>query len=99
MMGTAQAEIDALCKEYPDFAEDFRREGPQHKVTIAKPFAVGRFPVTRGEFAAFVKETGHSVPDEAYTHEGGKWEMQGPLISKSRLRPGRQPSCRVRELG
>ena len=53
---------------------DFRREGPQHKVTIAKPFAVGRFPVTRGEFAAFVKETGYTVPDEAYTYEGGMWK-------------------------
>ena len=33
-------------------------KAPQHKVTISKPFAVGRFPVTCGEFAAFVKETG-----------------------------------------
>ena len=52
MMGTAQAEIDALCKEYPAVAERSRREGPQHKVTIAKPFAVGRFAVTRGEFGS-----------------------------------------------
>ena len=63
-MGTAQAEVDALCKENTAFAESFRRESPQHKVTIAKPFAVGRFPVTRGEFAVFVKETGYFVPDK-----------------------------------
>ncbi len=75
MMGTAQAEIEALCKEYLDYAKDIRREGPQHKVTIATPFAVGRFPVTRSEFAAFVKETGHTIPNEAYTHEGGLWKM------------------------
>ncbi len=71
MMGTAQAEIDALCKEYPGAAEWFRREGPQHKVTIAKPFAVGRFAVTRGEFAAFVKESGHAVL------EGGSFKDPG----------------------
>ena len=76
MMGTAQAEIDALCKECTAAAESFRREGPQHKVTIAKPFAVGRFPVTRGEFAVFVRETGHTVPDEAVTYEDEKWEMR-----------------------
>ena len=60
-MGTAQAEIDKLCKEYKDWAECFKREGPQHKVTIAKPFAVGRFAVTRGEFSAFVNETGPAL--------------------------------------
>ena len=75
-MGTAQAEIDKLCKEYPDGAEFFKYEGPQRKVTIAKPFAVGRFAVKRGEFAVFVKETGYSVPDEAYTYEDGKVELR-----------------------
>ena len=30
-------------------------EHPQHKVTIAKPIAVGIAPVTRGEFATFVR--------------------------------------------
>ncbi len=51
-------------------------EAPQHKVTIAKPFAVGRYAVTRGEFSAFVNETGYSVPDEALTYENGKWETR-----------------------
>ena len=31
------------------------------EVTIAKSFAVGRFAVTRGEFAAFVAATGHKT--------------------------------------
>ncbi len=75
-MGTAQAEIDKLCKEYKDVGEWFKWEGPHHKVTIAKPFAVGRFAVTRGEFEAFVNETGYSVPDEAYTFEGDKYELR-----------------------
>jgi len=51
-------------------------EGPQHRVTIAKPFAVGRFAITRGEFSAFVDEAGHKIPDEAFTYEGGKWELR-----------------------
>ena len=36
-------------------------EGPQHRVTIANPFAIGKFSITRGEFAAFVKETDHKT--------------------------------------
>jgi formylglycine-generating enzyme required for sulfatase activity len=76
MMGAAQSEIDALSKEYKDWAESFKYEAPQHKVAIAKPFAVGRFAATFGEFSAFVNETGHKVPDEAFTFEGGRWEMR-----------------------
>ena len=37
------------------------REHPQHTVTISKNFALGRYPVTRGDFAAFVRETGYST--------------------------------------
>jgi formylglycine-generating enzyme required for sulfatase activity len=36
-------------------------EGPQHGVTIARPFSVGRFEVTRGQFAAFVAASGHQA--------------------------------------
>jgi hypothetical protein len=36
-------------------------EGPRHEVRIASAFAVARFEVSRGEFAAFVKETGHAA--------------------------------------
>ncbi|MDX2142896.1 MAG: formylglycine-generating enzyme family protein [Rhodospirillaceae bacterium] len=33
-------------------------EGPQHEVRIARPFAISKFEVTRGQYAAFVRETG-----------------------------------------
>lgn len=36
-------------------------ERPQHAVTIAKRFALGRFPITRHEFALFVRATGYRV--------------------------------------
>jgi formylglycine-generating enzyme required for sulfatase activity len=48
-------------------------EGPQRRVTIGRPFAVGRFEVTRGEFATFVRETGWSVGDKCWTRDGGTW--------------------------
>ena len=35
------------------------REGPQHRVTISKPFAVGKYEVTVGQFEEFANETKH----------------------------------------
>ena len=57
----------------------FTDEGPQHDVRIAKPFAVGKFPVTVDEFKAFVAETGHDAGSAAHVWNGKKWELQkGP---------------------
>ena len=36
-------------------------EGPQHRVTISKPFAVGKYEVTRRQFAAFVAVTRYNA--------------------------------------
>ena len=47
-------------------------EGPVHRVTIVKPFAVGVYEVTRGEFRRFVEATGHSTENSCGTFEKGK---------------------------
>jgi formylglycine-generating enzyme required for sulfatase activity len=49
-------------------------EGPQHIVTIGKPFAVGKFHVTVHQFAAFVAATGYNAGSNCWTVEGGKQE-------------------------
>lgn len=36
-------------------------EHPQHSVNISRSFAMGKYLVTRGEFASFVRETGYST--------------------------------------
>jgi formylglycine-generating enzyme required for sulfatase activity len=36
-------------------------EGPQHRVTIARPFTLGKFELTVEEFAAFADETGYDT--------------------------------------
>jgi formylglycine-generating enzyme required for sulfatase activity len=41
----------------------YDQEGPQHHVTIGYSFAVGKYPVTRDEYARFVEATGHSNED------------------------------------
>jgi hypothetical protein len=47
---------------------------PQHTVTIAHAFAVGKFTVTLDQFADFVKEAGYKVGSKCRTSDGGKAE-------------------------
>ena len=42
------------------------RSAPVHQVTFAKPFAMGKYPVTVAEFRKFVDETGYQTPDSCY---------------------------------
>ena len=39
-------------------------EGPQHQVTIAKPFAIGKTEVTFVQYDAFAEATGRKKPDD-----------------------------------
>jgi len=51
-MGTPDSEIG----RQPD-------EGPMHKVTFAKPFAISRFQVLAGEWDVYVRQTGVKILD------------------------------------
>ena len=48
-MGTEDAEVERLCKQYN--RDYFRREQPQHQVTL-QPFFMGKFPVTQAQWKA-----------------------------------------------
>jgi formylglycine-generating enzyme required for sulfatase activity/serine/threonine protein kinase len=61
MMGSSKSEIDAGS------AED--NEGPQRKIVIPQSLAVGRFEVTRDQFEAFVRSSGHKVADKCWSLE------------------------------
>ena len=45
-------------------------EGPQRQVTIPKPFAVGKYEVTVGQYAEFVKEAKHKTGNCLYWQDG-----------------------------
>jgi formylglycine-generating enzyme required for sulfatase activity len=62
-MGSAESEKDHI-----------EEESPQHEVTFARQFAVGRFHVTVDQFAVFVAETGYDTGSKCQTFEGGKLE-------------------------
>ena len=49
-------------------------EAPQHVVSL-RSFALGKYDVTRAEYAAFVRATGRPAGDGC-GHDGGKWEKR-----------------------
>jgi hypothetical protein len=51
--------------------------------TIAKPFAVGRYAVTRGEYATFMQETQRATGEKCWTLENGKFEVQMGLAFRN----------------
>jgi formylglycine-generating enzyme required for sulfatase activity len=57
--------------------ESVADESPQHVVTL-RSFALGRYPVTRGEYAAFVRETGYSAGDGC-GRDSFKWNKVADL--------------------
>lgn len=63
-MGTQERE------EGPATYDDTAR--PQHRVTITNPFYLGKYPVTRREYATFVQATGPRPPGACWTYEKGK---------------------------
>lgn len=61
------------------------RSQPQRRVTIAKSFALGQGHVTRGEYAAFVADTGRATPDSCYIYQNNKWQS---VTGRSWRNPG-----------
>jgi formylglycine-generating enzyme required for sulfatase activity len=49
-------------------------EGPVREVRIAQPLAVGKYPVTVGEFRRFIEATGHDTGSSANIWTGFEWE-------------------------
>jgi sulfatase modifying factor 1 len=63
IMGTDRRDIE------PD-----GREGPAHEITIAQPFAMGVYDVTRDEYQIFTKTTGRATPKGCNVVDSeGRW--------------------------
>lgn len=73
MMGSTEPErrwamAQGAQREWVDW------EKPQHKAAIAKAFAVGKHPITRGQFAVFVEATAHDMSGDCWVYTGSAWE-------------------------
>jgi formylglycine-generating enzyme required for sulfatase activity/uncharacterized caspase-like protein len=66
-------------------------EGPQRKVRIARPFALGRNEVTFAEFERFVEESGYKTEAERNVGKKGCFGFNrvAPEATKSEWQPGR----------
>lgn len=53
----------------------FDNEGPQHRVTIGYPLAVGKYEVTVGQFTQFVRETGYVATSGCHHWTGVSWDL------------------------
>ncbi len=69
LMGTAEA--DRLID--PRTGKPATNDGPQHRVTIGRAFAIGKYEVSVAEFAAFVEATGYATVDRCmeFSKPGG----------------------------
>jgi len=75
MMGTTDAEISVEVEQAQRegySASRMDREQPVHQVNIDYKLAVSIHEVTRGEFAQFVQESGHTTEEGCYSFAGGE---------------------------
>jgi formylglycine-generating enzyme required for sulfatase activity len=78
MMGSgesAEATAAFFNKTYGEHllkADWFKNEHPQHRVRITKPFYLGTYHVTRGQFRQFVTDTGYKT-DAEKDEKPGSW--------------------------
>ena len=79
VMGSSSAEAIRVQSEWGAGDSILRPEQPEHQVRITKPFALGKYPVTVGQFRLFVQETGYRTIAErqgwgwAYDDDQKRW--------------------------
>ena len=77
-MGSAESAEDTAAFFNKTYAEDFLKadffkdEHPQHRVRITKPFYLGTYHVTRGQFRQFVADAGYKT-DAEKGEKPGAW--------------------------
>jgi len=88
MMGSMLSAEDA-AKRFNSTAKYYKNEHPQHLVTLINPFYMSATEVTRGQFAAFVANSGYKTAAEkegwAYAYDGKSW---GKVTGASWRKPG-----------
>ena len=84
MMGSSDEEIRRLNEKYRSDVEKspdlFTREGPQHRVRVAKPFYLAKYETTVAQFRWFVDKTDYRTDTEKRgglkVLVDGKWQMR-----------------------
>ena len=69
MMGASESEAKGMTAGARHHVK-WEWERPRHTVTMDRPFALGTFKVTRGDYAAFVRETRYDDIEACYRWNG-----------------------------
>jgi formylglycine-generating enzyme required for sulfatase activity len=64
VMGTSPSELRRIQNDWNVEEALIQPESPAHKVTISRPFLMGKYAVTVGQFKKFVTETGYRTVAE-----------------------------------
>jgi formylglycine-generating enzyme required for sulfatase activity len=70
-MGSPEAEREQVLREDKTARREYFADEARHPVTVTKPFYLGRYAVTRGQFRRFVSAAGYRT--EAETGRLGGW--------------------------
>lgn len=70
VMGTSPSELRRIQNDWNVEEALIQPESPAHKVSISRPFLMGKYPVTVGQFKRFVAETGYQTVAEK---QGSGW--------------------------
>ena len=73
-MGSSPAEKSWAASQVGS-ADGVADEAPQHSVSLPL-FGIGKYDVTRDEYAAFVRETGHPAGDGCVVDHSPEWKKQ-----------------------
>ncbi|MBI4966085.1 MAG: SUMF1/EgtB/PvdO family nonheme iron enzyme [Desulfomonile tiedjei] len=90
-MGSSEAEIRRIQNDWNVQESLIQREGPAHKVRISRPFFLGKYHVTAGQFKRFVQETGYRTVAEK---QGWGW-----VYDDSKKHWAKKPSASWRNPG
>ena len=96
LMGSSEQEIKKLLEEAKEqnlpewIVERIPAEGPQHRVTLTKPFGLSIYEVTRGQFRKFVADVGYKTEAEkdgegGFGYKDGKWVQAPEFLWNTKL--------------
>ena len=73
-MGITPEQVDTIAQFDPSFNRELAEyEQPQHRVRISQPFYLGKYEVTKGQFAKFIAQTSYKTTAETDGKGGWGW--------------------------
>lgn len=84
VMGSTDGEQETVLAEETDkkMTAQIRSEGPTHRVRISRPFYLGKYEVTQGQWQAVIGDNPSSVQSSSNPVQKVDWEDIQPFLAK-----------------